>query len=264
MKPFAKKRFGQNFLIDLNILKKIVKTISPQQGEIIVEIGPGKGALTELLVNSKATIHAIEIDEDLIPELKEKFIDHPNFHLHNHDALKFDYQNIIESGKKIRFVGNIPYNISSQLLFMIFEIANLVTDIHFMIQKEIAQRIAAKSGSKNYGILSVISSFYGNPKMEFTVSPNVFRPIPKVNSALFSIFINPKKIPDIETTTFKNVVKTAFNKRRKTLKNSLKDILPKNPANCPIDLSRRPETLELKEFLFLTQYVLSQQNNRDN
>lgn len=255
MKPFAKKRFGQNFLIDPNILRKIVRSIAPRERDIIVEIGPGKGALTRLLADSRATVHAVEIDGDLIPALEAQFGNYENVKIHHRDALIFDYSALMENTGQLRIVGNIPYNITSPLLFTMFANAAVIKDIHFLVQREIARRICAAPNSKEYGILSVISQFYGTPHIDFDVSPNVFRPIPEVHSSMLSIPLKNAAFDDKFKADFHRAVRTAFSKRRKTLKNTLAELIPANPENCPIDLSRRAESLSVAEFITLTQWL---------
>ncbi len=255
MKSFAKKRYGQNFLIDPNILRKIVKTINPSPDDLIVEIGSGKGALTGLLLDSGATVHAIEIDNDLIPELTAEFSDYPNFILHHTDALEFDYHSIILHNQKIRVVGNIPYNISSSLLFNIFNNIADIRDIHFLVQREIARRICARANTKDYGILSVISQFYVKPIIDFDVSPKVFRPIPDVYSSLISMNTEPRIGDKSFQSNFHIAVRTAFGKRRKILRNALVDLIVNKNSDSPIDLSRRAESLNIEEFIELTRWI---------
>jgi 16S rRNA (adenine1518-N6/adenine1519-N6)-dimethyltransferase len=257
MQSYAKKRFGQNFLIDPNIVRKIIKEINPLRGEILVEIGPGKGALTRQLVATGAQIHAIEIDKNLTSELAKEFAGLDNFTLYQQDALKFDYQAHFSQDQKIRIVGNIPYNISSPLLFKVFENNNIIRDVHFLVQREIAQRICAKPNTKSYGILSVITQFYGKPSIAFQVSPKVFRPIPEVYSALVKLIIEPHSQDTNFQADFHTVVKTAFGKRRKILRNSLAEIIQDRFDECPIDLSRRAESLTLAEFMTLTHWIFS-------
>ena len=255
MKPYAKKRFGQNFLIDPNILRKIVQTINPQPDDFIIEIGSGKGALTRFLLESNAQIHSIEIDSDLIPELKEKFGSLSNLFLHHTDALTLDFTSIAPKKHKIRVVGNIPFNITSPLLFKIFENAEIIDDVHFLVQREIARRLCAVPKTKEYGILSVITQFYGSPSIAFDVSPKVFRPIPEVYSSLVSIKIQPVIDKSEFQQNYSTVVRTAFGKRRKTLRNSLSDLLISKSGDCPIDLSRRAESLNVGEFINLTHWL---------
>lgn len=252
---YPKKRLGQHFLTDPNTLKKIVKTINPKPSETIIEIGSGKGALTKLLLDSGASIHAIEIDRHLLPILKEKFSKMPNFHLHHTDALTFNIMALIKNSNKIRVAGNIPYNITSPLLFWVYDNSKYIKDVHFLIQREVAQRITSQPGNKDYGILSVLSHFYGSLKLEFTVSSKVFRPIPEVRSSLISMQIKPHNENEILQEKLKITVKAAFNKRRKTLLNSLAELIPRTKINSPIDLQRRAETLNVEEFIALAQWI---------
>ena len=249
---FPKKRWGQNFLIDPNILRKIHHSIGIQAGEIIIEIGPGKGALTQLLIGSGAEIHAVEIDPDLIPDLQARFENSDNFILHYADALKFDFSRF---GRKLRIVGNIPYNITSPLLFRLFEFNEFIFDIHFLVQKELGKRITALPNSRDYGILGVLSHYYGSPKILFDVSPQVFRPVPRVISSEISIRIDPLVTDKGFHQQYHLVVKTAFGKRRKTMTNSLEELLPADRSGCPLDLGRRPETLSPEEFIALTAWL---------
>ncbi|HDP67316.1 MAG TPA: 16S rRNA (adenine(1518)-N(6)/adenine(1519)-N(6))-dimethyltransferase RsmA [Candidatus Marinimicrobia bacterium] len=255
MKPYAKKRFGQNFLIDPNILRKITRTIAPQPDDIIVEIGPGKGALTKYLAEAGSSVIAIEIDDDLIHDLEKEYTNYPNVDIVHRDALKFDYSTVAGRNKKLRVVGNIPYNISSPLLFRMFEFHNAIDDIHFLVQREIARRICAKPNSKEYGILSVITQFYGDPKIAFEVSPNVFRPIPEVTSALLAIRMKALSEKPEFIGNFYRTVRTAFAKRRKILRNTLAEIIPRSSGTSPLDLSRRAESLTVTEFIALTHWL---------
>ena len=191
---YAKKRFGQNFLIDPNILRKIVNTIDPQKDEGIIEIGPGQGALTELLLESGAIVHAIEIDKDLIPELETRFAGYNNFNIYNADALGFDFSPIFTKHQAVKFTGNVPYNITSPLLEIAYYNAHALSSLLFLVQKEFAKRVTATPGNKDFGILSLMSQYFGTPKIHFDVPPMVFRPIPKVTSSFFSIQFNSGKI----------------------------------------------------------------------
>ncbi len=254
MKPYAKKRWGQNFLIDPNILRKIISVIQPKPNEVIAEIGSGRGALTEYLVASGAQIHAIEIDPRLVGELREKFADLSNFQIHHEDALETDFRKLA-GVQKLRVVGNIPYNITSPLLFRLFDRHEYITDIHFLMQKEVARRITAQPNSREYGILAVLTSFYGKAYYCFEVSPNVFRPIPKVSSAELQIRLQPRITDNAFRKHFHTVVRAAFGKRRKTLHNALAELLPANRRDCPINPQRRAETLTPEEFIALTQWI---------
>ena len=264
MTGFPKKRLGQNFLIDPNILRKIVAVISPKPEDIIVEIGPGRGALTDLLVQSGSEIHAIEIDKDLIPELQMKFGRFPNFHLWNADALKFDLSTLSKPNSRLRIVGNIPYNITSPLVFKIFENVEKVQDVTFLVQREIARRITSLPNSKDYGILGVLSNYFTIPKLEFIVSPHVFRPAPKVFSAVITLTIRQIDSDQEFQRYLIKTVKTAFNQRRKILSNALSVMLKERGTDdCPIDLNRRAEMLTVDEFTELSQWFMRIPNIRD-
>jgi 16S rRNA (adenine1518-N6/adenine1519-N6)-dimethyltransferase len=260
MSQYAKKRLGQNFLIDHNILRKIAGVIAPTSQDKIIEIGPGRGALTEFLVNSGAEVHAIELDQDLIPDLKKKFAKSKNFHLHHADALNFDFSKILNGNKKIKYTGNVPYNITSPLLEIAYQNAPAIFGVYFLVQKEFARRITALPGTKDYGILSLLSRYFGEVQIHFDVSPNVFRPIPKVTSSFFSILFNKKEVEYNFFNSLQITVKTAFNKRRKTLRNSLRNLLPENFDDCPVDLQKRPEQLPLEAFVSLTKYLEKNSN----
>ncbi len=258
-----KKRFGQNFLQDENILNKIVKEINPQPEDLIIEIGPGYGALTQKLLSSTENLIAVEIDSELAESLKEKF---PHLELINEDFLETDLSKLSSSGKKLRIVGNIPYNITSPILFKLIENNNLVQDAVFMVQLEVAKRMSASRGTKDYGILAVVLKYFSETKLCFKISPNVFYPKPKVFSAL--VHINFKEINYSEEEQKRNVrhfdelfiqiVKASFGNRRKTLKNSLGNSIfhEIDFSNSGIDLSLRAENLSVDDFVKLTKFVL--------
>ena len=251
------KRFGQNYLQDQNIIKKIVSEIDPKENELIIEIGPGQGAITQKLLESKAHLTAIEIDKRVIDELQTRYTD---LHLLQSDFLKLNLNQFIDSSeKKLRVVGNIPYNITSPILFKLFENNTIVSDSVFMVQYEVAKRMTAKMGSKDYGILSVLLEYFGNTKLAFKVSPNVFYPKPNVDSAIVHIYFNDKRDNPEFNLMFKSIVKSAFGNRRKTLKNSLSNgiFTEVNFSKCGIDLSLRAEQLNVDDFIQLTEFVSS-------
>lgn len=254
-KIFPLKRFGQNFLQDLNIVKKIISEIDPKENELIVEIGPGQGAITSLLLESKANLTAIEIDKRVIDDLQARFI---NLHLLQSDFLKLDLNQFTNSSRqRIRVVGNIPYNITSPILFKLFENNTIVQDAVFMVQYEVAKRMTAKIGSEDYGILSVLLEYFGNTKLAFKVSPNVFYPKPNVYSAVVHIRFNEKRNNSEFNLMFKSIVKSSFGNRRKTLKNSLSNGIFANVnfSDCGIDLSSRAEQLNVDDFIKLTEFI---------
>ncbi|HRU91631.1 MAG TPA: 16S rRNA (adenine(1518)-N(6)/adenine(1519)-N(6))-dimethyltransferase RsmA [Candidatus Marinimicrobia bacterium] len=254
MDHYPKKRLGQNFLIDPNILRKIVRVIEPQKDDLIVEIGPGKGALTRLLLESGAEIHAIELDPELVNYLKQELAQYDNFHLYYADAVKFDFSDLLNRSRKIKIVGNIPYNITSPLLFRLFEMVDGLDRIVLLVQKEIALRLCAQPATKEYGILSVMTNFYCRPKIEFNVSPQVFRPIPRVTSSVVKFVPQENNYSPEFRRRFNDLVRKAFNRRRKILRNSLDLPASADISACPIDLSRRAETLNEAEFIELTNW----------
>jgi 16S rRNA (adenine1518-N6/adenine1519-N6)-dimethyltransferase len=249
------KRFGQNYLQDQNIINKIIAEIDPKENELIIEIGPGQGAITQKLLESKASLTAIEIDNRVIEDLQNKYA---GLQLLQSDFLKLDLnQFVVSSGKKLRVVGNIPYNITSPILFKLFENNTIVQDAIFMVQYEVAKRMTAKMGSKDYGILSVLLEYFGNTKLAFKVSPNVFYPKPNVDSAIVHINFNEKRNNSKFNSMFKSIVKSSFGNRRKTLKNSLSNgiFAEVNFSESGIDLSLRAEQLNVDDFIKLTEFI---------
>ena len=221
----------------------------------IIEIGPGYGALTQKLLSSTNNLIAIEIDNELTKNLKEKF---PQLHLINEDFLETDLSKLSKSGKKLRIVGNIPYNITSPILFKLIENNKLIKDAVFMVQLEVAKRMTANKGIKDYGILAVVLKYFTETKLCFKISPNVFYPKPKVFSAL--VHIRFKEIAESieEQKLFIAIVKAAFGNRRKTLKNSFSNSIfhEIDFSNSGIDLSLRAENLSVDDFIILTRYAL--------
>jgi 16S rRNA (adenine1518-N6/adenine1519-N6)-dimethyltransferase len=250
-----KKRFGQNFLQDENILNKIVREINPEPDEAIIEIGPGYGALTQKLISVTENLIAVEIDNELTNNLKEKF---PQLHLINEDFLETDISQLSTDGKKLRVVGNIPYNITSPILFKLVENNKLINDAVFMVQYEVAKRMTADRGTKDYGILAVVLKYFAETKLCFKISPNVFFPKPKVFSALVHIRFKEMKQPDEEQKLFIEIVKGAFGNRRKILKNSFSNSIfhEIDFSNSGIDLMLRAENLSVDDFIKLTKYVI--------
>lgn len=255
------KRLGQNFLKDKNILRKISEVINPQKDEKIIEIGPGEGALTEILANSGAEVIAIEIDKRVIEHLQSTY---PAIKIINQDFLEVDLTQFHSS--ELRIVGNIPYNITSPIIFKLIENHHLIRDAVFMVQYEVARRITAKKGSKDYGILSVLLNYFAETEFCFKVSPNVFYPKPKVFSAVVKISFK-KNFDESLNRTFIQIVKAAFGNRRKTLKNSLSNSIfaQLNFSGCEVDLSLRAEQLDLSDFIKLAEFArenFSDQINR--
>lgn len=253
----ARKRFGQNFLVDHGIINNIVRSVHPLKTDQIVEIGPGKGAITELLASECDNLSVIELDRDLVPWLKVKFEKHPNFQLFQADALKFDFAQLINAGKPLRIVGNLPYNISTPLIFHLLSYADKVQDMHFMLQKEVVKRMAAEPGTGAYGRLGIMVQYYCAVENLFEVPPTSFDPPPKVDSAIVRL-MPYKKLPFVakNVKTLESLVNVAFQQRRKTLRNALKSLLePEQLEGLPVDLSLRPENISLEDYVKLSNIL---------
>lgn len=262
----ARKRFGQNFLIDHGIIRDIVRAVHPKKDDQIVEIGPGKGAITQLLADACDNINVIELDRDLVPWLKVKFEKHPGFQLFQADALQFDFAQLIKNNQPLRIVGNLPYNISTPLIFHLLTYSTQVSDMHFMLQKEVVKRMAAQAGDSAYGRLGIMVQYYCAVENLFEVPPTAFDPAPKVDSAIVRL-IPYKELPYPATNikTLENLVNVAFQQRRKTLRNSLKQLLsPEVIEQLPIDTAARAEEISLSEFVATSNLLdnLTQQKGR--
>lgn len=253
----ARKRFGQNFLVDHGIIRDIVRSVYPRRDDRIVEIGPGKGAITELLATACDYLSVIELDRDLVPWLKVKFEKYPNFRLFQADALKFDFNQLMEADKPLRIVGNLPYNISTPLIFHLLSYSNRVKDMHFMLQKEVVKRMAAEPGSGAYGRLGIMVQYYCSVEDLFDVPPASFDPAPKVDSAIVRLTPH-EQLPHIarDMKTFETLVNIAFQQRRKTLRNSLKSLLtPEQMEILPVDLNLRPENISVSEYVHISNLL---------
>ncbi len=239
---------------DPNIVGKIVDAIDPQPDDRLVEIGPGRGALTYPLLRRCRHLVAIELDRDLIPALERATPGPGRLEVINADILEFDLASL-GGGQPIRLVGNLPYNISTPLLFHLLESASLIRDMHFMLQKEVAQRIVAHAGERNYGRLSVMLQFHCDCHYLFDVAPGCFSPPPRVDSAVIRLVPLAAPRYDIgDYHSFSTIVQTAFNQRRKTVANSLKPILERERiAACGVDPSLRAENLDLADFASLSR-----------
>ncbi|MFN3234383.1 MAG: 16S rRNA (adenine(1518)-N(6)/adenine(1519)-N(6))-dimethyltransferase RsmA [Gammaproteobacteria bacterium] len=250
MRHKKKKSLGQHFLDDHVIIERIVKVIAPKPEDTVIEIGPGLGALTKPLLKLLNQLHVVEFDNDLIPVLKkmsEKIM------VHHHDALTFDFSTL--SQNNIRLIGNLPYNISTPLLFHFIVYIDIIKDMHFMMQKELVDRITATPGSKTYGRLSVMIQYYCIAEKCFDVPPEAFSPPPKVDSAVFRLIPKEERaLEQEEEKTFATLVKQAFSQRRKTIYNVLKEMLTaKDWEASAIDKKARAETLALDDFIQLTR-----------
>lgn len=251
-----KKRFGQHFLVDQNIVRKILDASKVEKGDAILEIGPGLGVLTERLLQAGAKVFAIEIDRHLCEALKERFPGEQGLEIINKDILDIPLSSFSEkAGKKIKVVSNLPYNISGAILAKFIDQRNALSDMTLMLQKEVAKRLVAEPSTKDYGILSVLTLAFFETSYMFDVSPMCFKPPPKVISGVVRLKVKASPLIGAEKEEFfKKVVKTSFGKRRKTLFNCLKglgiedDPLRKILSDCDIDPKRRGETLSLSEF----------------
>lgn len=246
----ARKRFGQNFLRDPGIIQRLAAAIAPRPGQRLLEIGPGQGALTGELLASGCELSVIELDRDLIPILEAAFGHSDRFHLYQGDALKFDLNSLAGAGK-VRVVGNLPYNISTPLIFHLLAQQSLIDDMHFMLQKEVVERLAAPAGSKAYGRLGIMAQYYCQVEKLFEVPPEAFSPQPKVQSAI--VRLTPHKVlpcPARDVSQLQTVLRHAFNQRRKTLRNNLKEVISSDRLQAiDIDPALRPERLRLEEFV---------------
>ena len=252
-----RKRFGQNFLHDQMVIQRIVNSINPKQGDHIVEIGPGEGALTALVLEKIGQMDVVELDRDLIPLLKINFASTGKLNIHEADDLKFDFCTLKQDEKKLRIIGNLPYNISTPLLFHLFDLSHCISDMHFMLQKEVVDRMVASPGGSAYGRLSVMLQYFCQPEYLFTVKPGAFRPAPKVDSAIVRLI--PRDKPPVEIDNFdvfSKLVNFSFTQRRKTLRNILKGKLDVSQIEAlGIEPGIRPERLSLAEFAKLANAI---------
>ena len=249
----AKKRFGQNFLVDEQIIADIIRAIRPEAGDNMVEIGPGLGALTRPLLKQLNTLHVVEIDRDIIARLKTDYPQH-KIVIHEGDALKFD---IATLPAPLRIVGNLPYNISSPLLFHFADYAAHISDMHFMLQNEVVERMVAAPSTPEYGRLSVMLQYRFHMEKLLDVPPESFRPAPKVDSAIVRIIPIPRKdILVADEKLFAEIVMAAFGQRRKTLRNTLRSYLAEADfAQLGIDPQMRAENLGYLEYVKICNQV---------
>ena len=251
MKHIPRKRFGQNFLTDQAVLHNIIAAIDPQADDSMVEIGPGLAAMTRLLLQRLRQLHVVELDRDLVARLNKDF-DPARLIVHAGDALKFDFSAIpVAPGQKLRVVGNLPYNISSPLLFHLAQIAPQVQDQHFMLQKEVVERMVAEPGSKTYGRLSVMLQWRYQMELMFVVPPTAFDPPPRVESAIVRMI--PLAQPLVcEQARLEQVVTKAFSQRRKVIRNCLAGMFTENDLiDAGVNPQDRPEAVPLAQFVAL-------------
>jgi 16S rRNA (adenine1518-N6/adenine1519-N6)-dimethyltransferase len=250
----ARKRFGQHFLHDRQVIDRILRAIDPQPGETLVEIGPGQGALTFPLLQACHSLIAIELDRDLVPLLQQRAKKLGELLVINADILEFSLESLAAAGK-FRLVGNLPYNISTPLMFHLLEAVERIADMHFMVQKEVAQRIVAAPGEAHYGRLSIMLQYRCDCEYLFEVAPGSFSPPPKVDSAVIRLVPLTAPAHDIGTyDTFYRIVQTAFGQRRKTISNSLKGVVSRDMLiACDIDPGLRAENLTIGDFARLSR-----------
>lgn len=246
----ARKRFGQNFLQDYRIIHNILAHAQIQASDHWVEIGPGLGALTQPLLATGVTLDVVELDRDLVTILKQRFGQDEHFAIHSADALQFDFAALAKPGETLRVIGNLPYNISTPLMFHLLETTAVIQDMHFMLQKEVVDRICAEPGSKQYGRLSVMMQYFCETEWLFDVPPESFDPVPKVMSAI--VRLKPHRTPPVNIrsqASFSRLVSQAFSQRRKTIRNSLKDFISDSQMlSLGIDPNARAEALSLEDF----------------
>ncbi|MFZ2726327.1 MAG: 16S rRNA (adenine(1518)-N(6)/adenine(1519)-N(6))-dimethyltransferase RsmA [Methylococcaceae bacterium] len=257
MSHTPRKRFGQNFLQDHSIIHHIIASIGIIAKQHLVEIGPGQGALTEPLLKHDIQLDIVELDRDLVKLLEAKFEGNEKVTLHSADALRFDFSSLMTDDRKLRVIGNLPYNISTPLLFHLLENAACIEDMHFMLQKEVVDRLCAEPNSSHYGRLSIMMQYHCETELLLIVPPESFFPAPQVTSAVIRLI--PHKTPPVQVNDIKllnRVVTEAFCQRRKTLRNSLKKLIPEEiMLELGINPTLRAENISLAQFAQLSNYL---------
>jgi len=272
MQHRAKKRLGQNFLVDNNIIERIVSSISPASDDLMIEIGPGLGALTGPVLDRVSHLHVIELDHDVIPRLRDNIGPEKAERLtvHEHDVLKFDFAALYHTqhhahhhsrshdqaaSQKLRIIGNLPYNISTPVLFHLLKNREIIDDMHFMLQKEVVERIVAAPGNGTYGRLSVMLQAFFQVTALFKVPPQAFRPAPRVDSAILRLVPDNRYSRSIaDFGQFETLVRSAFGQRRKTLRNTLKKIVDATQIEAAgLNPGQRAEELSVADFISLSQ-----------
>lgn len=252
-----RKRFGQNFLQDQAVLAQMVDAINPRPNQHLVEIGPGQGALTQHIEPICPQLDLIEIDRDLVEHLQQHYANHKTLQIHQADVLSFDFNQLIKNGQKLRIVGNLPYNISTPLIFHLFTQISSIEDMHFLLQREIVARITSAVGDSNYGRLSIMVQYFCQPEGLFDVEASAFYPPPKVQSTFIRLIPHKKTSVIAEDfTLFSHVVKQAFSQRRKTVANSLKPFISAQQLNAlNIDPKFRPQQLSIEQFVRISNKI---------
>jgi 16S rRNA (adenine1518-N6/adenine1519-N6)-dimethyltransferase len=255
----AKKRYGQHFLHDPGAIDRIVSAIAPRPGDRIVEVGPGRGAITLPLLAALGSLDVIEIDADVVPRLEERCAGRGELRVHLADALEFDFRRLRGDGPRLRLVGNLPYNISTPLLFHFIDQLDAIASMHFMLQKEVVARMAARPGGKDYGRLTVMLAPRVRVEPLFDIGTGAFSPPPRVVSTFFAL--HPHAAPPFaiaDPAAYARVVSAAFGQRRKTLRNSLAALLDAKAISAAgVDPGARPETLAPEQFAALAAQVRS-------
>lgn len=251
----ARKRFGQNFLVDLNIITKLVQNIGLKRTDLVVEIGPGLGGLTRPVLQEVDSIIVIELDRDLIPILTEL----SRINIINKDVLTVDFRGLKQDQQQLRVIGNLPYNISTPIIFHLLTFCDVIKDMHFMLQKEVVERITATPDDSSYGRLSVMVQRYCKAEPLILIPPNSFDPAPKVMSQFMRLTPYEKDpFGILSDESFYDVVKTAFSMKRKTLKNNLKPLMTEaDIEQCGIDPSIRAEKLSIEDFTCLSNFLVN-------
>jgi 16S rRNA (adenine1518-N6/adenine1519-N6)-dimethyltransferase len=259
MKHIPRKRFGQHFLTDQTVIADIVAAIRPQAGDAMVEIGPGLGALTAPLASALRHLHVIEIDRDIVARLRQAYPPE-RLSVHAGDVLEFDFSML---PRELRVVGNLPYNISTPLLFHLARYAERVRDLHFMLQKEVVERMVATPGGRDYGRLSVMLQYRFEMELLFEVAPGAFSPPPRVESAVLRMRPRPQmQLNAVSAEALEQVVRCAFAQRRKTLRNSLGGMLAAGDyAVLGIAPGLRAENLAIADFVAISNYLESKENS---
>lgn len=261
----ARKRFGQNFLHDPYVIGKIVDAIGPIPGQNLVEIGPGLAALTEPVCERVDNLTVVELDRDLAARLRSHPFLNRKLRVIEADAMRFDFASLRVDERPLRVFGNLPYNISTPLMFHLFAFADHIQDMHFMLQKEVVERLAAGPGSKDYGKLSVMAQYHCQVMPVLSVPPGAFKPAPKVDSAVVRLVPHQQKpVEVVDAALLNQVCATAFNQRRKTIRNSLKALLDEHDmASLGLDPELRAENLSLADFAALTNLAAQKAGGAD-
>jgi len=255
----ARKRFGQNFLTDRSVIDRIIRAIAPSANDTLIEIGPGRGALTNELIDSGAMVHLVELDRDLGEQWQRRT--GTKLQVHINDALRFDFSTLAPAATRLRVVGNLPYNISSPLLFHLLRFGSQIEDMHFMLQREVVERMAAEAATADYGRLTVMIQYHCAVENLFEVPASAFSPAPKVVSAV--VRLTPRPYPGTPLRSHKTlstVVTQAFSQRRKTVRNALRTLIGADALTAlDIDPGVRPENLDIDDFVRIANAVMPEQ-----